>query len=218
MGPVGILEQTKRMNQKKKSRMNLDAGIDPGSIDSSSNIEEGLSKELIDKTKKLVKKNKVGIFDAGKEERKLIEVSRFLQGKIPDDEWDEISSTNQTNEYTVRQGETLWGISRKLFGSGFYYSKIWSLNPYITNPHEIEPGITLVLTGGSSEGPPEIKLGEFVPQNIKDLNDEDLSELIDFDYFGDETEPKWIQEKKELIKQGIFVQYASVNTLSLIHI
>jgi hypothetical protein len=212
LGPVGVLEDPSDKSQKKK----LGSGslklndIDPGSAEAS--LENKVPQDVIDKTKSLVQKKNFGIFDTGKEERKLIEISKFLQGKIPGSEWDEISSATEAQKYVVQEGETLWGISKKLFGSGFYYSKIWSLNPYITNPHEIEPGMTLVLSSGGSDAPPEIRTGEFVPEDLKSLSDEKLSEYIDFDYFGEETEPKWIQEKKDLIKQGVFVQYASVAT------
>ena len=209
LGPVGLLEDPSQKKKGQSADLSQDS-IEPRSEDSS--LENGVSSEVINKTKKLIQKKNFGIFDTGKEERKLIEVSKFLQGKIPNSEWDEISSATEAQKYTIREGETLWGISRKLFGSGFYYSKIWSLNPYITNPHEIEPGQVLVLSSGDSDNPPEVRMGEFVPENLKSLSDEKLSEYIDFDYFGEETEPKWIQEKKDLIKQGIFVQYASVQT------
>ena len=213
LGPVGILEDKKAWSKKKRSSpRDGEEEILPESVGSSA-LANKIPRGVIKKTKDLIaNKKKFGIFDTGSEERKLIEVSKFLQGKIPNTDWDEITSSTDRQNYVVQEGETLWAIAKKLFGSGFYYSKIWSLNPYITNPHEIEPGMTLVLSSGSSDTPPDVRIGEFVPENIKQLSDEKLSEYIDFDYFGDETEPAWISEKKNLIKQGVFVQYASVQT------
>src|SRR5690606_8904676 len=84
------------------------------------------------------------IFDVGNEEKQLLNLAKYVEGKIPDAEWDEIATKAQLDRYVVQQDDWLWKISQRLFGSGFYYSKIWSLNPQITNPHEIEPGMVLL--------------------------------------------------------------------------
>jgi hypothetical protein len=47
--------------------------------------------------------------------------------------------------YTVEKGDTLWDISNEFFLDPWYWPKLWSLNPSITNPHWIFPGEVLRL-------------------------------------------------------------------------
>ncbi|MDA9793017.1 LysM peptidoglycan-binding domain-containing protein [Bacteriovoracaceae bacterium] len=101
------------------------------------------------------------IFDIGKEEKELLEVSKLVQNRIPKKEWNELSKLSTSGSYTVVTGDWLWKIAGKLFGSGFYYPKIWSLNPYITNPHKIEAGMVLLFDTGDAESLPQIRLGSF---------------------------------------------------------
>ncbi|MBW2262232.1 MAG: LysM peptidoglycan-binding domain-containing protein, partial [Deltaproteobacteria bacterium] len=47
--------------------------------------------------------------------------------------------------YIVQVGDTLQGISGFFFGNPDLWPEIWSLNPEITNPNWIYPGLKLVL-------------------------------------------------------------------------
>ncbi|MGB5158090.1 LysM peptidoglycan-binding domain-containing protein [Desulfobacterium sp. N47] len=47
--------------------------------------------------------------------------------------------------YTVKKGDTLWGISKKYFDSPWAWPELWKENKYIKNPHFIEPGDKLRL-------------------------------------------------------------------------
>jgi hypothetical protein len=143
------------------------------------------------------------VFDIGKEERELLTVSKLLQNKIPEKEWSEIASKSKTETYTIVEGDWLWKIAKKFFGSGFFYAKIWSMNPYITNPHEIKPGMVLTFDTGTSDSLPNLKLGEF-SDNVADAKSP-----IQLDVYGTESRPEWLNEKKRLQEQGVFVQYAS---------
>lgn len=42
--------------------------------------------------------------------------------------------------YVIKQGDTLWGISKKIISDPYYWPHMWSKNPTITNPHIIYPG------------------------------------------------------------------------------
>lgn len=161
-------------------------------------------------------KREVLIFDVGKEEKELMEITKYLEGKIPESEWNEIATASSIEKYVVQEGDWLWKICKTIFGSGFYYSKIWSLNPHIKNPHEIEPGMTLVFDTGSSSSMPQVQLGAFEEDNganfKKDLAQKEVKEHFQFSRFGDEAKPDWINERKKLINDGVFFQYASEET------
>ncbi|PIK16642.1 LysM peptidoglycan-binding domain-containing protein [Halobacteriovorax sp. JY17] len=159
--------------------------------------------------------DKPEIFDVGAEEHKLLELSKYVETKIPAKEWNEISTGSKLDKYVVQEGDWLWKISQKLFGSGFYYSKIWSLNPHITNPHEIEPGMVLAFDTGSSDEMPSIEVSAFdeaLNPSRKGGNEGIKSKKLDFSSFGENVEPNWIKERNKLIESGAYFQYASVET------
>jgi nucleoid-associated protein YgaU len=154
------------------------------------------------------------VFDVGREERELLALSQNIQGQISDPEWNEVATATKVETYTVVKNDWLFKISKRLFGSGNYYPKIWSLNSFITNPHFIEPGIILSFTTGSSSQAPEVKLGTFSESELQaepgtkgSLNPGDLAN------FGDEVGPEWLNEKSVLEKQGVYFQYASEETI-----
>jgi len=149
------------------------------------------------------------LFDVGSEEKKLLELSKFVQTKITSNEWNEIAKQAKSEKYVVQEGEWLWQISKKLFGTGFYYSKIWSMNPYIKNPHEIKPGMVLVFDMGDEDALPEVKVGTFEEGGPKSAAKVTGSELEEF---GEDVEPKWLNERKKLIEQGLYFQFASDET------
>ena len=159
-------------------------------------------------------------FDVGVEEKELLEIAKNIGHKLSPTEWSEVAKTTAQTTYTVVEDDTLWKISKTLFGTGFFYSKIWSLNPYIANPHQIEPGMVLTFSSGSEEHPPEIKFGSF---SIDEQSPEDTEQATDkqdkkltfnqiLSKLAEDSQPPWLEERKYLIKQGFFVQSASTFT------
>lgn len=139
---------------------------------------------------------------SGAIEQELLGLADKISVKIPDDEWSAIlGDSNVTSTYTVRDGDWLFKISERLFGTGFYYPKIWALNPYITNPHEIEPGMVLVFDSGAA-GPPKLSFG-----GNGESTDSSLNEVL-----GN----SWSDEKLRLKSQGVLVSYASEEMKNLL--
>jgi hypothetical protein len=53
--------------------------------------------------------------------------------------------------YTVKKGDTLWGISKRFIKDPYYWPNLWSHNPSIGNPHLIYPGQQLRIHDGRIE-------------------------------------------------------------------
>ncbi|MBD65785.1 MAG: hypothetical protein CME62_11295 [Halobacteriovoraceae bacterium] len=148
------------------------------------------------------------IFDVGKAEKELLDLAEKMQGKIPNSEWNEIAGKSTTGTYEVVSGDWLWKISQRIFGSGFYYSKIWALNPYITNPHEIEPGMILSFSTGSDNQLPSIDINKF-----ENLSEKTKSKYLGkYDKWGDDAKPEWLNERERLRKEGVYLQYGTSET------
>jgi hypothetical protein len=47
---------------------------------------------------------------------------------------------DQEEDYIVKEGDTLWDISKRFYNDPFLWPRLWQQNQYITNPHYIEPG------------------------------------------------------------------------------
>lgn len=167
--------------------------------------EENKKKEIVNETIKIDEGQGTIVFDIGKEEKELLDVSKFVQNKIPEKEWSEIISKHKMEKYTIVEGDYLWKIAKKFFGSGFFYAKIWSINPYITNPHEVKAGMVLSFDTGSSENIPTIQVGSFDETSSV----ADAKTGLSLEVYGAESKPEWLNEKKQLQEQGIYVQYAS---------
>jgi hypothetical protein len=61
-----------------------------------------------------------------------------------------LAATAQTPEqiYTIKKGDTLWGISEKFIKDPHYWPNLWANNPFITNPHFIYPGQRVAIRDG----------------------------------------------------------------------
>ena len=57
-----------------------------------------------------------------------------------------LSSINaQQLTHRVEKGDTLWSICEKYYGDADLWPKLWQMNPFITNPHFLNPGDVITL-------------------------------------------------------------------------
>jgi hypothetical protein len=64
---------------------------------------------------------------------------------------------NAPKSYTVKRGDTLWGIASTFLKDPWLWPEVWYINPQVANPHLIYPGDTLALAFGR-DGKPIIRL------------------------------------------------------------
>ncbi len=65
---------------------------------------------------------------------------------------------NAPDTYTVKAGDTLWGISQTFLSQPWYWPELWYLNPQVQNPHRIYPGDVLSLV--TINGQPRLMVTE----------------------------------------------------------
>lgn len=52
---------------------------------------------------------------------------------------------SQATTHTVQKGDTLWSICEKYYGNPDLWPKLWQMNPFVTNPHLLNPGDIITL-------------------------------------------------------------------------
>lgn len=95
---------------------------------------------------------------SGAPEKEASALGEVLKG-VPDDQWKTIAGEKLTERYTIVQGDSLYAISKRLFGDGKYWPKVWALNNGgITNPHLIYPGGAVAFEPGTATSLPQVAM------------------------------------------------------------
>ncbi len=94
-------------------------------------------------------------------------------GGAPEGEAPQVAET-----HVVQSGDTLWDLCSKYLNSPWYWPKIWSYNPQITNPHWIYPGNELRFYPGDESLPTNVEVARGI--NI-DGDESDVPEELDAD-------------------------------------
>ncbi len=81
---------------------------------------------------------------------------QYYSKKVSVEEWNNI--TGNKDIYTIQKEDTLWDISKVLFGDPHYWPKLWSSNPGISNPHLIHPEGSLGFIHGTEGSPPSLNI------------------------------------------------------------
>lgn len=77
---------------------------------------------------------------------------------ISADRWSQVLGARREDIYKVQPGDTLWDISKTMFGDGFFWSKLWAENSALENPHRIEKGRAIRFIGGNEAEAPSLNL------------------------------------------------------------
>src|SRR6266550_2998307 len=52
-----------------------------------------------------------------------------------------------SKSYTIKRGDTLWGLAQKLYNNAYLWPQLWEANTWITDAHWIYPGDVLLVEG-----------------------------------------------------------------------
>lgn len=133
------------------------------------------------------------------DEEILLGLSSKLEKKISRKEWKKTLRTTKAQTYKVQEGDDLMSISKKFFGTEDYASKIWSLNPKITNPHELTPGMIIVFNNGSKAFPQMDVVSKKRKLAIKKANKNKTNHKAKEIAYSS----SWLNERKKLLEEGI---------------
>lgn len=71
--------------------------------------------------------------------------------------WEKVIGARSSESYQIQKNDTLWDLSKTLFGDPNYWPKVWFLNKEsVYNPHQINPKLNLTFYPGTKTQPPTL--------------------------------------------------------------
>lgn len=123
---------------------------------------------------------------------------KYNRTPTSNDSWAKAIVQSQVQIYEVQSHDTLWDISKTLFGDSFFWPKIWALNnDSVLNPHEISPDMKVKFFPGSLTEAPSLAMApEETPlqQALAKNETEAVAAATD----GDPTMPAPFRKSKKL--------------------
>lgn len=96
-------------------------------------------------------------------EQESLKIAKKLK-PIDDEQWTQIAGDRIKEKYKIAKGDTLFGISKQLFGDGKYWPKLWALNnATIGNAHVILPNQEIVFEPGTGMSLPSATVSDGKP-------------------------------------------------------
>jgi hypothetical protein len=150
--PAATLAQSSTLGQAQKARADVVAGTEAHQRAADAQYQQG------DVPAQRADEQVPGAGAEPKEEEQGIELGRAaarLQGEEPEPKEADAAPAH-SQRHTVQRGDTLWDLSGKYLSNPWYWPKVWSYNPEITNPHFIYPGNVVRLFPEGDEGPARV--------------------------------------------------------------
>jgi hypothetical protein len=122
----------------------------------------------------------------------LTKAAEKLEGAAPEGgPGAEGTAAQPPDTYTVKPGDTLWDLSGRFLNNPWYWPKVWSYNPEITNPHWIYPGNTIRFFPSGEEAPTRVEpvtplVEEETPSAPKEMEQVTVGHIGRPEQLGDE--------------------------------
>ena len=68
--------------------------------------------------------------------------------------------------YTIKAGDTLWGLAQQFYKNGYLWPQLWESNTWITDAHWIYPGDVLLLEGEAAQAAQQAATGTEMPPPV----------------------------------------------------
>lgn len=96
-----------------------------------------------------------------------------LKPQMSDTNWRKWAGPAIEKNYNIRRGDTLWGISERLFGNPFLWPKVWQLNAVLGNPNIIPKGLEMTFVPGNPNSAPSLAF-----ESLRDTSSNDLPVML----------------------------------------
>lgn len=143
------------VNNKLNSFDNRDKNEESDNINSNNNVinKDSTSDFVIYENKKIIKEkidysNKEIVTNEDKSlivKTEAVNNTKLKAGEFNTETVSIDGKVYDKNTYIIKKGDTLWDIAKKFLKDPFLWPNIHKDNPYISNPHKIEPNYKLTI-------------------------------------------------------------------------